>query len=95
MIQGNQTTLATGGSLWAKDGRVGCPNELGPVSVNSLGECFYDRLGDIVQERWVCLEAGERGSFQLKAFAFEVLVDKVDDFAVSSISRRRDIVEIG
>lgn len=95
MIQGNQTALTTGGSLWTKDGRVGCPNELGPVSVNGLSECFYNRLGDIVQKGRVCLEVGERESFQLKTFAFEVVGHKVGNLTVGSSSRRRDIVEIG
>ena len=95
MIQGNQRALATSRSLWAKDGRVGSSNELGPVSVNDLSERFYNRLGDIVQKGWGRFVAGEGESFQLKTFAFEVIVYKVDNLTVGNISRRREIVEIG
>jgi hypothetical protein len=94
MVQGNQGALASAAGVFVAESRlVGITSKLSPVTMNSLGKRFQQRVGHVVEEGWSRIEVDESSSLEFKSFSKEVVIDEVHDLAFGN-GRYVEVAEV-
>lgn len=80
MVQRDQRALALP-TIPTKCGRIRAPRQRRPEPMHRLRERLGQRTSDIIEERGIRLEPGQRQGLELEPLACEIILDKVDRLA--------------